>query len=272
MEALNDNLNENSTSLEAVSSSPLPILFKLEQAEFEGPLDLMLHLIAKHKLNIYDIEIFSLVEQYMAFISEFKKNNMELAGEFIEMASRLVYIKSVMLLPRHEEEKEILKRELEGQLIEYSLCKTVSKILEGLNIGTEVFDFKGEELPKDLSYRAVHKSISLLEAYLSVSTKKQNFEKIRETALAPIIEARVVSVRSRAVFILNILYKTKRAHLDDVFLKCENRSELVATFLAVLELIKTKRVSISDDYYIKQGINEAALEEGENIGEEYSYK
>ena len=196
---------------------------------------------------------------------------MELAGEFIEMASRLVYIKSVMLLPRHDEEKEILKKELEGQLIEYSLCKTVSKLLSDLDISDKVFEFKGEELPKDLSYKMVHKSVSLLEAYLSLIGKKQKLKDLRETTFAPLVEARVVSVRSRAVFLLNILYREKKVHLDNCFFKCETKSELVATFLAVLELIKSKRIVVSDDYYIKQGINQSALEEGEDIGEEDSY-
>lgn len=96
------------------------ISFKLDV--FEGPLDLMLHLISKHKLNINDIEISKLLEQYMIYIEQAKEQDLELAGEFLEMAARLVYIKTVSLLPKPEEADEI-KKELQGALIEYSLCK-----------------------------------------------------------------------------------------------------------------------------------------------------
>ena len=78
--------------------------FKVQ--EFEGPLDLLLHLIAKHKLNIYDIEISALLEQYLAYIEQMQRQDMEVASEFLEMAARLVHIKTVSLLPRHEEEQE----------------------------------------------------------------------------------------------------------------------------------------------------------------------
>ncbi len=100
--------------------------FRLEV--FEGPLDLMLHLISKHKLNINDIEITKLLEQYINYIEQMKELDMELAGEFLEMAARLIYIKTVSLLPKHEEADE-LKKELEGKLIEYSLCKKAAVVL-----------------------------------------------------------------------------------------------------------------------------------------------
>ena len=88
--------------------------FKLEV--FEGPLDLLLHLIAKHKLDIQDIEISSLLEQYLEYIAQMKLADLEVASEFLEMAARLVYIKTVSLLPKHEEAEE-LKRELTGELL-----------------------------------------------------------------------------------------------------------------------------------------------------------
>ena len=78
---------------------------------FDGPLDLLLHLIRKHKLNIHDIEISALLEQYLNFLNDMQAENLEITSEFLEMAARLVHIKSVMLLPRYEEETEELKRE-----------------------------------------------------------------------------------------------------------------------------------------------------------------
>ena len=108
-------------------------------AQVEGPLDLILQLISKHKLNIYDIEITKLLEQYMDYIQQVQSQQMEIASEFLEMASRLVYIKSVSLLPKHEELEEQLKQELTGQLIEYTLCRQVAQLLKKRYVGDELF-------------------------------------------------------------------------------------------------------------------------------------
>ena len=96
--------------------------FKLEV--FEGPLDVLLHLIAKHKLNIYDIPITALLEQYLDYIEQMKMADLEVTSDFLAMAAHLVYIKTVSLLPKHEE-AETLKQELQGQLLEYQLCRCV---------------------------------------------------------------------------------------------------------------------------------------------------
>ena len=104
------------------------ISYKLDA--FEGPLDLLLHLIEKNKLNIYDIMISELLEQYMEHMRLMQEQDLEIAGEFLDMASRLVQIKSAMLLPKHEEGEE-MKRELSGQLIEYKKCKLVAAGIAG---------------------------------------------------------------------------------------------------------------------------------------------
>ena len=89
---------------------------------FEGPLDLLLYLVSKNKLNIFDIQISELVDQYTEHIDVMKEQNMDITSEFLEMAARLIYIKTVYLLPKHEEADE-LKKELSGQLIEYQQQK-----------------------------------------------------------------------------------------------------------------------------------------------------
>ena len=90
--------------------------------DFEGPLDLLLHLIAKNKLQISEVRISSLLDQYLEQIEQMQAANLDVASEFLEMASRLVYIKTVYLLPKHEE-AEALEKELVGQLLEYQICK-----------------------------------------------------------------------------------------------------------------------------------------------------
>ena len=103
------------------------ISYKLDV--FEGPLDLLLHLISKHKIDINDIPILLLVEQYLDYVRQMKEENMEVASEFLEMAARLIYIKTVSLLPVHEEEADELKKELQGELLEYQDCQIMAKKL-----------------------------------------------------------------------------------------------------------------------------------------------
>ena len=95
---------------------------------FEGPLDLLLYLISKNKLNIYDIQISTLLDQYMEHIKAMQEQDMDVASEFLEMAARLVQIKTATLLPKHQEAEE-LKEDLTGQLLEYQECKRVAQMM-----------------------------------------------------------------------------------------------------------------------------------------------
>ncbi|MEG0571133.1 MAG: segregation/condensation protein A [Oscillospiraceae bacterium] len=219
------------------------IQFKLDA--FEGPLDLLLFLISKHKLDIADIEISKLLEQYLDFIALAQAHDLELASEFLAMAARLVYIKTVALLPRHEEESD-LKKELEGQLLEYQLCKLMSQRLIAMNVGNDIFVRKGAILPADKEYKKVHNKEDLLDAYLVVVGKAKRKLPPSKTSFSGIVSKRMVSVTSKIIYVLKKLYKTGEIGYDEFFLTSE-RSELVATFLALLELIKSKRITISDD-------------------------
>lgn len=219
--------------------------FKLQ--EFEGPLDLLLHLIAKHKLNIYDIEIIALLEQYLGYIEQMQRRDMEVASEFLEMAARLVHIKTVSLLPRHEEEQEELKRELSGQLLEYQAVKEIARELCGRNRGYEVFVRTPQQLPVDMLYTRSHTPEELLRAYDTALGKSRRRLPPPVTAFSGIVHRRVVSVSSRILFILRRLYQKSRVRMASLFERGEDRSELVATFLGVLELAKSGRVRISDD-------------------------
>ncbi|MBQ8751579.1 MAG: segregation/condensation protein A, partial [Clostridia bacterium] len=106
---------------------------------FEGPLDLLLFLVQKNKLNIYDIPIAQILDQYMDAIRQMQDTDMEVATEFLDMAARLVQIKSSMLLPRHEEETEKLKQELTGELIEYQLCRETAQRMSERYLGGLLF-------------------------------------------------------------------------------------------------------------------------------------
>ncbi|WP_417403362.1 segregation and condensation protein A [Hominenteromicrobium sp.] len=213
---------------------------------FEGPLDLLLNLIAKNKLNIYDIPIAELLEQYMAQIHEMQAADMDVASEFLEMAARLVHIKSVSLLPKKEEEAA-LKQELTGQLLEYQQCKEAAMRLR------ERFSLDGivraqADIPADLTYKRHHKPQELLSAYLSMLGKKKPPEPQKpEDTISRLITRRVVSVASQIVFVLRSLWKKRHVSLKELFRGKNDPSERVAAFLAVLELVKDKRLCVDGD-------------------------
>ena len=213
---------------------------------FEGPLDLLLNLIAKNKLNIYDIPITELLEQYMAQIHEMQAADMDVASEFLEMAARLVHIKSVSLLPKKEEEAA-LKQELTGQLLEYQQCKEAAMRLR------ERFSLDGivraqADIPADLTYKRHHKPQELLSAYLSMLGKKKPPEPQKpEDTISKLITRRVVSVASQIVFVLRSLWKKRHVSLKELFRGKNDPSERVAAFLAVLELVKDKRLRVDGD-------------------------
>ena len=194
---------------------------------FEGPLDLLLNLIAKNKLNIYDIPIAELLEQYMAQIHEMQAADMDVASEFLEMAARLVHIKSVSLLPKKEEEAA-LKQELTGQLLEYQQCKEAAMRLR--------------------TYKRHHKPQELLSAYLSMLGKKKPPEPQKpEDTISKLITRRVVSVASQIVFVLRSLWKKRHVSLKELFRGKNDPSERVAAFLAVLELVEDMRLRVDGD-------------------------
>ena len=144
----------------------MEISYKL--ADFEGPLDLLLHLVQKNKLNIYDIPIHELLEQYMEAIQTMQRMDMEVATEFLDMAARLVQIKSAMLLPRHDEGDE-MKQQLTGELIEYQLCREAAKRMEKQCIGGDLFVRLPMEIEPDYTYRRSHRAEELLDAYLAAA-------------------------------------------------------------------------------------------------------
>lgn len=215
--------------------------------DFEGPLDLLLFLVQKNKLNIYDIPIAQVLEQYLAAIRQMREYDMDVASEFLEMAARLVHIKSVMLLPRYEEETEEFKRELTGQLIEYQLCQEMARRLASREVGGDLFVRSPEQVELDLTYRRQHAPEDMLNAYLSAVGRGKRRLPPSPKAFSGIVSRRVVSVSSRITYVLRRLYSHRAVRYRSLFDKAESKSELVATFLALLELIKSKRIRVDGD-------------------------
>ena len=221
-----------------------PIQYKIK--DFEGPMDLLLYLITKHKLNIHDIPIFELVEQYTAYIREMKEADMDVASEFLEMAARLVHIKTISLLPVHEE-GERLRRELSGELIEYAECKRVAQELSKRTEGFDAFGRPMQEIKSDMRYTRVHDPLELMNAYMRVVGKRLRKIPPPLDAFRSIVARKIVSVSHKISAIVTRLTQVKKQRLTDIYRQSESRSDLVAAFLAVLELAKTNHVRLDGD-------------------------
>lgn len=219
------------------------ISYKLDV--FEGPLDLLLHLIEKNKLNIYDICIADLLEQYMEQINLMQEQDLDIAGEFLAMASHLVQIKSAMLLPKYEEAEE-MRKELSGQLIEYRKCKRMAAILAA-NISFDSYCREPAKMKADMTYQRSHEPTYLVGAYLAaVGRGKAKIPPPKE-AFSGIVARRMVSVSAKIYGVIRQLRDGKSRSYRSMFDSVTDKSELVATFLAILELIKGKRVWVEGD-------------------------
>ena len=214
---------------------------------FEGPLDLLLHLVRKHKLDIVEIPIAELLRQYIETIEQWKRVDLEIATEFLEMAARLVLIKSSMLLPKHEEEAEQMRRELSGELIEYELCRKAAARLAAGYIGGDLYLRDAAEIEPDHTYRILHSPVALYDAYFSAAGRGRRRLPPPAKAFSGIIERKVASVSSKILFVLRKLYRKNTLDYHSLFEQSQSKSELVATFLALLELIKGSRIRVDGD-------------------------
>ncbi len=239
------------------------IQYKLDV--FEGPMDLLLHLISKHKLNINDIQIFVLVEQYTEYVRQMEQADMEIASDFLEMAARLVYIKSVSLLPVHEEADE-LKKELSGELIEYQTCKKMAAEIGKQADGFDFFYRATMPIEASHKYERVHESELLMKSYLSAVGRGKRKLPPPFDAFKVIVQKKIVSVSSRITGIFSKFAFTSKRKLKDFFFDAKSRSEIVATFLAILELMKANKIEAEGDG------EEAEIKKNENAeipGEEF---
>ncbi len=230
-------------------------------------MDLLLHLISKHKLNINDIPIVELVNQYLDYVKQMEEADFEVAGDFLEMAARLIYIKTVSLLPRHEE-AEKLKKELTGELIEYRDCKIMAEKLSHQTdgFGRYVREQQGGWVNYD--YERFHEGNELLEAYVNAAGKAMRRLPPPIESFKVIVAKKFVNVATKVRTVMRRLWSGKKVSFLNLFDGAQSKSDLVATFLAVLELAKSKRITIEGDMHNPsvQMVNDAnVIEEVEPI-------
>ncbi len=249
-------MEENQLQEQIDNSDEVITIGELEYTinEWRGPLSVLLTLVTKNKMDIRDIQISVLCEQYLEYINAMEAMDIELAAEFIVMATHLMYIKSKTLIPRPKEDEEDPREALARALMlqmEYERAKEASKELN------EMFShFSGrfvkdtDEIPADRSYVAEH-DINLLSAAIMrvMSALKHDDEtSIASEKIKPLISKRTVSVGERVYYILRkLLNNSGLVSAIDCFDDVTSRHELVATFMAVLEMLKAGRISIIED-------------------------
>ena len=215
---------------------------------FEGPLDLLLALIAKNKVSIYDIPIQLIFEQYMDYLAQMETFNMEIASSFIVMAAQLMVIKSRMLLPPKEEDEEDPRQELVDMLLEYQRAKETAAELHDRELTyMGRFEKPPEKIEAEPEYSLSHDLEVLKEAFVRAFSRRLTLEELApiEEPIDELITAtRQISVTEKIQSVVGVLKAVKRTTLGSVFMTAESKHELVATFLALLELIKGRRVTV----------------------------
>ena len=236
---------------------------------FEGPLDLLLHLISKNKVSICDIPISMITDQYFEYIELMQKLDMEVGGEFLVMASQLLYIKSKMLLPAPEEEEDDPRAELADRLVEYKRYKEISGEMDRLSHSMEHVVFKGAEplnLPKVKTENREIPIERLFEAFFTVVDRSASKRPIDPKTFKRVIGRTNYSVRTASKNVMSRIKAGEKAVFESLFEGLRYRGEYVATFLALLELIKENVVMVmaeGDKLYCQRGEKDVELDNWE---------
>lgn len=224
------------------------ILYKLES--FEGPLDLLLHLITKNKVSIYDIPIVEITDQYLDAIQGIEESQLDNTSEFLVMAAQLLYIKSKMLLPKPEaEEEEDPREDLARRLLEYQQYKEASQELRKQEFWSRYMVFRQAEkidFPVP-AYDHTHDVDELVDAFAAILERKARKEKPPKKAFFGIVGREKVSVEEMVDKVCKILARRKKASFKSMFQKSDSKPEMIATFLAILEMIKLSKISADYD-------------------------
>ena len=224
---------------------------KLLIGDFEGPLDLLLHLIKKSKMEIFDIEISEITNQYLNYIKSMTDMNLDTASEYLVMASELIEMKSKKLLPKSEEKEEDEEVEdpevvLKRRLVEYQKYKESTNVFRDLEKNRSSYYTKAPESLKKYSLEKLENDGSvdvydLLDAFQKL-LERQEFNKPKNTKIA----RKELSIKERIVKIRDILRVNKRVNFVELF-DDFSKPYVVVTFLSVLEMVKSREINIKQD-------------------------
>ena len=222
---------------------------ELHLENFDGPLDLLLHLVKETKMDIYEINMAQIIENYLAYINSLQELNIDINSEFLVMAATLIHLKSKKLIGKQDEENSedeyaiASEEELKMRIIEYEKYKNITRDLQELELKRkEIFT----KLPENLGdYKREPELINegitvddLLKAWLKIEERLQYKEPI-ETR----ITKKEISVQDRMIWIRDVLKEKKRCPFEDLF-DIVSRESCIATFLAILEMCKQKEIGL----------------------------
>ena len=231
--------------------------YKFKIKDFEGPLDLLLYLICKNKMNIFDINLNSLTDEYIKYLEDMNTFNMDIASEFIVMASTLLNIKSKKLLPeleeKQEDEEQISEEEMIARIIDYKKYKEVSNKIKSMylsNFGSFMKPYENIKFEKNIEYEGDKFSkYELNEIYVNILNKNinkinKNSDQVKKLALYE-----KITVKQKAEQIMSYLKNNNQFIFSEMFNYNEvSNMEIVTGFLSTLELNKMNEILIKQDY------------------------
>ena len=235
---------------------------------FEGPLDLLLHLLEKNKVNIYDIPIVEITNQYMEYIAEMRRQDLNVMSEFLVMAATLLDIKSKMLLPAKEsedEEEEDPRAELVMRLLEYKKFRLMSEELKDLETGADRVFYKDPTIPPEVKEYEEPVDLDKLLDGVTLTKLQKIFEAVmkrQQDKIDPVrstfgtIKKEPVSLEDKITSVLGYARKHRKFSFRQMLEKQRDKTEVVVTFLALLELMKVGKIHLTqehlfDDMYIE---------------------
>ncbi len=227
---------------------------------FEGPLDLLLHLIDKNKVNIYDIPIAIITDQYLDYVAAMEKEDLNVVSEFLVMAAMLLAIKSKMLLPKEEKESEEdegdPRAELVQKLLEYKMYKYVSMELRDMQMDADRALYKKSTVPDEAAdYKLPVDTEELMDGVTLAGLQAifNDVMKRVEEKVDPIrskfgkIEKEVVSYEEKAAHINEYIKYHRSFSFRDLLERSNSKTEVIVTFLVILEMIKDGRLSVTQE-------------------------
>lgn len=238
-----------------------------DMEDFDGPLDLILHLLSKNKIEIRDIQISELLDQYLAWMAQREELNLEVASEFVTMAAHLVYIKTRMLLSIDDEVVMSEMEELMAALEEHKSQEAYVKVKDITGALADRYEFGRDYIPKqpepvkaETAYSYVHDKVDIAAAMRGLLVRMDSKLPLLAEAFEGIVGREPYPVADKARSILDRLIQFGVARFKALFKTSRSRSEVVATFLAILELCKANRIHLAgtaEDCTVTSTVNEA---------------
>lgn len=228
---------------------------------FEGPLDLLLHLIDKNKVNIYDIPIVLITDQYLSYVEKMDKGDLNLVSEFLVMAAMLLDIKSKMLLPKDPDVEELEegdpRKDLIEKLLEYKMYKYASFELKDMQMDAEYSMYKEPTIPKEIADYVPPVDTKELMADITLQKLREIFNEVlkrQEDKVDPIrskfgkIEKEDVNIEEKAAFVQEYIKTHKSFLFRQLLMESKSKMQIIVTFLVVLEMIKGGKVSVIQEH------------------------